>query len=60
VCALANDVGMLSEEYDVERRRHVGNTPQALSHLALVQAADSLVGSGSPQPPRTSARPKPS
>jgi GH15 family glucan-1,4-alpha-glucosidase len=60
VCALANDVGMLSEEYDVDARRHVGNTPQALSHLALVQAADALVGSGSSQPPRTSARPKPS
>ena len=58
--SLANDVGMLSEEYDVEGRRHVGNTPQAFSHLALVQAADALVGSGSAQPPRTSERPKPS
>lgn len=60
VCALANDVGMLSEEYDVAARRHAGNTPQALSHLALVQAADALVGSGTPRAPRTSARPKPS
>lgn len=60
VCALANDVGILSEEYDVVAKRHAGNTPQALSHLALVQAADALVGSGTPRPPRTSARPKPS
>ncbi|QIG39100.1 glycoside hydrolase family 15 protein [Microbacterium sp. 4R-513] len=41
---LTNDVGLLSEEYDVEGRRHVGNTPQALSHLGLVRAADALLG----------------
>ncbi len=39
---LCNDVGMLSEEYDVGDQRHVGNTPQALSHLALVRAADAI------------------
>lgn len=44
LCALANDVGLLSEEYDVVGERHAGNTPQALSHLALVGAADALVG----------------
>ncbi|HZI97141.1 MAG TPA: glycoside hydrolase family 15 protein [Actinomycetales bacterium] len=38
----SNDVGLLSEEYDVEGRRQVGNTPQAFSHLALVRAADAL------------------
>lgn len=41
---LANDVGMLSEEYDVDGRSHAGNTPQALTHLALVRAADAIGG----------------
>lgn len=44
LCGFANDVGLLSEEYDVKDGRHVGNTPQALSHLALVRAADALGG----------------
>ncbi len=39
---LANDVGMLSEEYDVEGRSQAGNTPQALTHLTLVRAADAI------------------
>ena len=42
LCALTNDVGMLSEEYDVKGRRQAGNTPQAFSHLGLVRAADAL------------------
>jgi GH15 family glucan-1,4-alpha-glucosidase len=39
LCALRNDVGLLSEEYDAGNERMVGNFPQAFSHLALVQAA---------------------
>jgi GH15 family glucan-1,4-alpha-glucosidase len=39
---LANDVGLLSEEYDVAGQRQAGNIPQALSHLALVRAADAI------------------
>jgi GH15 family glucan-1,4-alpha-glucosidase len=42
VCVLANDVGLLSEEYDPVRKRMAGNFPQAFSHLTLVQAALSL------------------
>ena len=38
-----NDVGLLSEEYDVAGGHQAGNTPQALSHLALVRAADAIV-----------------
>jgi GH15 family glucan-1,4-alpha-glucosidase len=37
--ALRNDVGLLSEEYDTRHKRLVGNFPQALSHIALVNAA---------------------
>ena len=36
---VANDVGMLSEEYDPWLRRQVGNVPQTLSHASLVNAA---------------------
>ena len=43
-CRAQNDVGLLSEEYDIVTGRQVGNTPQALSHLALVRAADALHG----------------
>ncbi len=39
---LTNDVGLLSEEYDVTADRMVGNFPQAFSHLALVSAAMNL------------------
>ena len=40
--ALPNDVGLLSEEYDVAGGRMAGNFPQAFSHLALVGAAMTL------------------
>ena len=40
--SFVNDVGLLSEQYDPVRRRQMGNTPQALSHLALVRAADAI------------------
>jgi GH15 family glucan-1,4-alpha-glucosidase len=39
---LRSDLGLLSEQYDPLTRRLVGNFPQALSHLALVNTASNL------------------
>ncbi|SDT23598.1 glycoside hydrolase family 15 protein [Jiangella sp. DSM 45060] len=41
--AVASPLGLYAEEFDVDRARHLGNTPQAFSHLALIQAAGRLV-----------------
>ena len=46
VLSLANDVGLLAEEYDVGAKRLVGNFPQALSHISLVNAAFHLANPG--------------
>jgi GH15 family glucan-1,4-alpha-glucosidase len=39
ILAVANDLGLLAEEYDVRAKRLAGNFPQALSHVALVRTA---------------------
>ncbi|MEU5313458.1 glycoside hydrolase family 15 protein [Streptomyces sp. NPDC021562] len=39
---LVNDVGLLSEEYDPESGRQLGNFPQAFSHIGLVNTALTL------------------
>jgi GH15 family glucan-1,4-alpha-glucosidase len=41
-----NDVGLLSEQYDVASGRMTGNFPQAFSHVSLIDTARNL----SPQP----------
>jgi GH15 family glucan-1,4-alpha-glucosidase len=40
--ALANDVGLLSEEYDSSHRRLVGNFPQAFTHVGLINSVRNL------------------
>ena len=47
--SLANDVGLLSEEYDPHANRQVGNVPQAFSHLALIGSALNMCGIGPAQ-----------
>ncbi|GAL98719.1 hypothetical protein AA0312_2798 [Acetobacter tropicalis NRIC 0312] len=41
---LQNDVGLLAEEYDAERKIQLGNFPQGFSHLALIHTALLLSG----------------
>ncbi|WP_225653437.1 glycoside hydrolase family 15 protein [Streptomyces pseudogriseolus] len=41
---LANDVGLLAEEYDTVNGRLLGNFPQAFSHIGLVNSALTLFG----------------
>jgi GH15 family glucan-1,4-alpha-glucosidase len=48
VVSVANDVGLLSEEYDTKAKRLVGNFPQAFTHVALVNAARHLSAALSP------------
>ncbi len=44
--AVRNDVGLLSEEYDVDRKRLIGNFPQAFSHVGLINSARALTHAG--------------
>jgi len=46
LCGLANDVGLLSEEYDPVGQRFLGNFPQAFSHVSLINTALSLSRAG--------------
>jgi len=42
VVGIANDVGLLAEEYDSAAKRQTGNFPQALTHIALINTAHNL------------------
>ncbi|MGE5612079.1 MAG: glycoside hydrolase family 15 protein [Bacillota bacterium] len=53
--AIRNDVGLLSEEYDPQTRRLLGNFPQAFSHVGLVNTARNLEKGGEPAKDRARA-----
>ncbi len=42
VVAVANDLGLLAEEFDPGVARQTGNFPQALTHIALINTAHNL------------------
>ena len=45
---LRSDVGLLSEQYDPIGRRLLGNFPQALSHVGIINTVRNLTRSGGP------------
>ena len=47
--ALANDVGLIAEEYDPKAKRMLGNFPQALSHISVVHAVFAVAGLWKPE-----------
>jgi GH15 family glucan-1,4-alpha-glucosidase len=40
---IASPLGLYAEEFETESARHLGNFPQAFSHLALIEAAGRIV-----------------
>ena len=55
--ALRNDVGLLAEEYDPRSKRQLGNFPQALSHISLINAAFEFNRATSPGEQRAQSAP---
>jgi GH15 family glucan-1,4-alpha-glucosidase len=48
VIAVANDLGLLAEEFDSGEGRQTGNFPQALTHIALINTAHNLCDAKKP------------
>ena len=40
---IASPLGLYAEEFEVDRSRHLGNFPQAFSHLALIEAGARII-----------------
>ncbi|HEU5485378.1 MAG TPA: glycoside hydrolase family 15 protein, partial [Microlunatus sp.] len=40
---ISSPLGLYAEEFEVDRSRHLGNFPQAFSHLALIEAAARII-----------------
>ena len=40
---IASPLGLYAEEFETESARHLGNFPQAFSHLALIEAAGRII-----------------
>jgi GH15 family glucan-1,4-alpha-glucosidase len=53
LAGLANDVGLMAEEFDVGLKRQVGNFPQAFSHVALLGSAYNLARHAKPAEQRS-------
>jgi len=45
---VANDLGLLAEEFDTAAGRQTGNFPQALTHIALINTAHNLSDASKP------------
>ena len=41
--SVASPLGLFAEEFDSSTGRHLGNFPQAFSHLALIEAAARII-----------------
>ena len=48
VVAVANNLGLLAEEYDTGAGRQTGNFPQALTHIALINTAHNISDASKP------------
>ena len=40
---VASPLGLYAEEFETDTARHLGNFPQAFSHLALIEAAGRII-----------------